>query len=88
MTIVALLNKVNDLILNPIITLAFAVAMLVFFWGVVQFINSETADAKRAEGQRKLIFGLIGMFVMVSAFGIIHFILSTFGIAPPSYPGF
>ena len=88
MTIVTLLNKVNDLVLNPIITLAFAVALLVFFWGIVQFINSETADAKRAEGQRKLIFGLIGMFVMVSAFGIIRFILSTFGITPPSYPGF
>ena len=86
MSITELLNKVNDLVLNPIIILAFAVALLVFFWGVVQFINSETADSKRAEGQRKLIFGLLGMFIMISAFGIIRFILSTFRITASGYP--
>ena len=84
--IVEKLNKINELILNPIITLAFAVALLVFFWGIIQFINSETSDAKRGEGKKKLIFGLLGMFIMVSAYGIIRLILSTFGITPSTYP--
>ncbi len=88
MNAIGLLNRINDLILNPVIRLAFAVALLVFFWGIVQFINSETADSQRAKGQKKILYGLLGIFVMVSAYGIIRFILSTFGITPPSYPGF
>ena len=75
------------MIVNPIIMLAFGVALLVFFWGIVQFISSEAqADAKRAQGQKKIIFGLLGMFIMVSAFGIIRLILATFGITPSGYP--
>ncbi|MEK7227447.1 MAG: hypothetical protein AAB641_00970 [Patescibacteria group bacterium] len=88
MPIESFLNKINQFILNPIIGLAFAVALLVFFWGIFQFINSETTDAKRDEGKRKIFYGLLGMFIMISAFGLIRLILNTFGITPPSYPGF
>jgi hypothetical protein len=89
MTIVPFLNKINALILNPLIILAFAVALLVFFWGIVQFINSETSDAKRGEGKNKIIYGLVGMFIMISAYGIIRLILNTFGLSQgPTYPGF
>jgi len=79
------LGKVNEFILNPLITLAFAIAFLLFFFGVFQFIRSETADSKREDGKRKIIYGLLGMFVMFSAYGIINLILGTFGI-PAGYP--
>ncbi|OHA91955.1 MAG: hypothetical protein A3J09_00415 [Candidatus Zambryskibacteria bacterium RIFCSPLOWO2_02_FULL_51_21] len=85
MTIVPLLNKINQFILNPIIGLAFAVALLVFFWGIFQFISSETADAKREEGKGKIIWGLVGMFIMFSAYGLIHLILGTLGVDAPQY---
>lgn len=87
--VIKLLNKINQFILNPIIALAFAVALLVFFWGIFQFINSETSDKGREEGKQKLLYGLVGMFIMVSAYGLIRLIISTFGITPTtSYPGF
>jgi hypothetical protein len=81
MSVPELLGKINQFILNPIIRLAFAVALIVFFWGIVQFINSETSDAKRDEGKRKILYGLLGMFIMFSAFGLIRIILNTFGIS-------
>ena len=80
MTVVPLLNKINEIILNPIIFLLFAVALLIFFFGVFQFINSETTDAKRTAGKQKIMWGLVGMFIMISAYGIIGIILGTFGI--------
>lgn len=80
-----LLNKINEIILNPIITLLFAVAILYFFWGLFQFISSEAADGKHAEGQRKILYGIFGIFVMISAYGIIRLILNTFGIDGPDY---
>lgn len=88
MTIEELLGRISYYILNPLITLLFAVATLILFWGIFQFINSETADSKREKGKLKIMYGLIGMFVMISAYGLIRLILGTFGINPPSYPGF
>jgi len=79
------LGKVNEFILNPLITLAFAIAFLLFFFGIFQFIRSETVDSKREDGKRKILYGLIGMFIMFSAYGIINLILGTFGI-PAGYP--
>ena len=85
MLISEFLDKINYYILNPLILLAFSVAFLVFFWGVFQFISSQTADTGREEGKRKIFWGMFGMFVMVSAYGLIHLIIGTFGIPSPSY---
>ena len=85
MTIVKLLNNINKFVLNPLITLAFAIALLVFFIGIFQFINSETADSKREQGKKKILWGLVGMFIMISAYGLIRIVLGTFDITPPSY---
>jgi uncharacterized membrane protein len=88
MSIDEFLNKINEFILNPIIYLAFAVAMLIFFFGIFQFVRSETSDKERDKGKKKIFWGLVGMFVMFSAFGLIRLILGTFGIQPNPYPGF
>ncbi|MDO8590303.1 MAG: hypothetical protein Q7R69_03490 [bacterium] len=85
MDISVFLGKINQFILNPLILLAFAIAFLVFFWGVFQFIASQTTDTNRDEGKRKIFWGLFGMFIMISAYGLIHLILGTFGI-PARYP--
>jgi len=86
MSISDLLNKINQFILNPLILLVFAIAFLVFFWGIFQFISSETVDAGREEGKRKIFWGIFGMFIMISAYGLIRLILGTFGIPTPNYP--
>lgn len=85
MDISVFLNKINQFILNPLILLAFAAAFLVFFWGIFQFVASQTTDAGRDEGKRKIFWGLFGMFVMFSAYGLIRLILGTFGISA-GYP--
>jgi len=86
--VVTFLNKINQFILNPLIKLAFAVALVIFFWGIFQFIISETADAKRSEGKKKILWGLFGMFIMISAYGLIRLVLGTFNIPNPTYPAF
>lgn len=85
MNITSLLNSINRFILNPIIALAFGVALLVFFWGIFQFIASETGDIGREEGKRKIFWGLFGIFIMISAYGLINLVLGTFGITVPPY---
>jgi hypothetical protein len=88
-TIVPFLNKVNHYILNPIILLLFSIAFLVFFLGILKFINSEAGGKDRDKGKERIMYGLIGMFIMFSAYGLIHLIISTFGIHNEStYLGF
>lgn len=75
-TIAPFLTKVSDAIINPLIILVFSIAFLVFIFGIVQFINSETADNARDEGKRKIVWGLVGMTIMFSAYGIIRLIIA------------
>ena len=87
MSIIDLLNKINQYILNPIILLVFAIALLILFWGIFQFINSQTSDKERDAGKKKIIWGVFGMFIMISAYGLIGLVLDTFSIDGPDYIG-
>ena len=84
-TIVPFLNKINDAILNPIIILLFAVAFIVFVWGVIRFVRASGNGEDLADGKRHILYGIIGMFIMVSVYGIINIALDTFGIDSPEY---
>lgn len=85
MDISDVLNSINRYVLNPIIIFFFALATLILFWGIFQFIASETADNKREEGKKKIIWGVVGIFIMFSAYGLISLILDTFGLNGPQY---
>lgn len=80
MTINELIARVNEVIINPTIALLFVVASVVFVWGLVQFIAQTESEEDRAKGKRKIVWGLIGMFIMFSVFGIMRLLLNTFGI--------
>jgi phosphotransferase system glucose/maltose/N-acetylglucosamine-specific IIC component len=80
MTIVPFLNKVNDLILNPIIMLLFAISFVYFVYGIITFIRLEPGDAKKTEARNAIIWGIVGMVIMFSVYGILTFIFDTFGI--------
>jgi hypothetical protein len=80
MTVGEFLAKVNTFILNPIIILGFVVATVVFFYGVAKFIWSAGEDTSREEGKKSIMYGIIGLFIMFSVYGIVNFVLNTFGI--------
>ncbi len=82
MTIVPFLQRVNQLILNPIILLLFVLAFIYFVWGVVRFLSTNSGDksSTRIEARNSIMWGLIGMTIMFSVYGIIGFVLDTFDI--------
>ena len=55
-------------------------ALLGFFWGLVQYIFSAGDDTKKEKGQQHMIWGVIGLFVMMSVFGIMQLIINTLGV--------
>ena len=66
-------------LINPLLGLMVGFALLVFFKGLVSFI-AKPGDAKSHEAGRSLmVWGVIGLFIMVSVFGILNFFYSDFG---------
>ncbi len=76
----SLLQKILDNVVNPIVYLLMALAVVYFVWGVVVFIQNADKAEKREDGYKHMIWGIIGLFIMVSAKGIINIILSTMGL--------
>ena len=66
--------------INQLIPIAFALALLLFFYGLGKFIlNSGSSEAK-AEGRNLMVWGVIAFFVMASLGGFVLFLQSTFNI--------
>jgi len=80
MTVTELINKITTQILNPIIILLFALATLLFAWGVVQYVlGGQGSEEKSRIGKRVMVYGIIGMFIMTSAWGIVYLLCDFFG---------
>ncbi|MDE2021586.1 MAG: hypothetical protein KGI71_01525 [Patescibacteria group bacterium] len=71
-------------LLNTIVVpIIFALAFLVFIWGVLNhFFLHGGEDGSREEGRQFILWGVLGMVVLFSVWGIINMLLSTLGIAP------
>lgn len=79
-TIERAVNKFSEVIIQPLISLLFALAVLIFLWGIFEFIrDAESADG-REKGKQHMIYGIIGIVIMVAVWGIIGILKNTFGI--------
>ncbi len=47
------------------------IALLYFLWGVAIFIFKANNDKEREEGKKKIVYGLVALFVMVTVWGIV-----------------
>ncbi len=50
-------------------------ALLVFFWGLVKFINNAADTDEHEKGKHLMIWGIISFLVLVSLWAIVSFIL-------------
>ena len=85
MSLDTVLLKINTEILNPIILLLFGAALVLFLWGGFMFIRDAASDEGRETGKRALFWGIVGMVIMVSVYGILRLAVNTFGVDLPPY---
>jgi len=71
-----LLSKINAQILDPIIGLLIALSMVFFLYGVIEFIAGSASEEKRSTGRRHMIWGIIGLFIAISVFGLMNLLAS------------
>lgn len=76
--------KVNRYLINPVIVLLFGIATLMFVLGLVEYMaQKDNADAA-AKGKRHMVWGIIGIFIMVSVFAIMRIIINALGVELPA----
>ncbi|OGF63390.1 MAG: hypothetical protein A3J00_01930 [Candidatus Niyogibacteria bacterium RIFCSPLOWO2_02_FULL_45_13] len=79
-------------ILNSVIPILMVLATIVFLWGVIRYVTASGEEDKIAEGRRFIIFGLIGLFIMVAIWGVVQALVQQYGLtsggAIPSGPGY
>lgn len=75
------LKYITCLINSAVIPLIFALATVMFIWGVIQFfIIGANEEAKREQGKQFIIWGVIALTVMISIWGLVGIVGGTFNL--------
>lgn len=71
------MQKINDAILTPLIVLLFALAVIYFLYGVAKFVRNQDNQSELEEGKQHMVWGVVGISIMVGVYGILHLIQSS-----------
>lgn len=83
----ALLNRFVTYIVDPLILVIFAAGFFFFMWGLVEFLWSMKGGEIQNDGKQHMIWGIVGMLIMVSVYGILSLVSNTFGLGNPENAG-
>jgi hypothetical protein len=77
-TIQAIICKIGS-ILNIIIPILIVLGVVFFVYGVVTYVVGSDEEAKK-KGRDRMIYGIIGLVVIVSMWGRVGVVTKTFGL--------
>lgn len=75
----SLVNSIRDVV-DVLIPLVAALALLYFFWGLAKFILNSDNEEARDSGKHIMIWGVVALFIIVSVWGLVAFIGDAIGI--------
>ena len=79
MTIAQFLGKLRG-VLDALIPFIIGLGVLVVLWGIFTYIAHGAEEEKRAEGKRFIIYGIAGLFLMLSLWGLVNLLVGTFNL--------
>jgi|SRR6185436_12665551 len=74
------MNRIVDYIIDPALLIIFALGFLLFVYGLVEFLWKINGEGDTNEGKKHMVWGIVGMLIMVSVYGILDLIDNTFGL--------
>ena len=66
-------------VLNSVLPVLIALGVIYFVWGVVQYVINDSEEAKK-KGKDRMIFGIIGLAIILSLWGLVYIIVDTFNL--------
>jgi hypothetical protein len=76
----SMLSRIENAILFPLMSLMLTIALFVFFYGIYEYVLNAENDEARIAGKQHMLYGIIGLIVMLSAYAILKIAAGTFGI--------
>jgi len=70
-------SRLKTEIIIPVIELLFVLALIYFLWGIVQYVLHMNSPADRQTGQRHMFWGIVGLAIMLGAFGIVNLVFNS-----------
>ncbi|MSR78909.1 MAG: hypothetical protein EXS59_02065 [Candidatus Taylorbacteria bacterium] len=72
------LIRILQNIVDAVIPFIIGLGILVLIYGIFNFISSAGDEEARAGAKQLIIWGVIGIFVMVSVWGLVNILMGTF----------
>lgn len=72
--------EIIQFIETRIVPLIMSLALLAFLWGVAQYIRKGGDPGEREQGRQFMLWGVIGLAVMASVWGLVRIITNTIGV--------
>ena len=76
----ALLERIITYVIDPALRVVFTLGLLMFIVGIVEFLWGVKSGEVSKTGKDHMVYGLVGMLIMVSVYGIIALIVNSFGL--------
>jgi len=77
-TIQQIICKIGN-VLDTLIPVLIVLGIVYFVWGVVQYVIASDEEAKK-KGRNRMIYGIIGLVVIVAMWGLVGIVTKTFGL--------
>lgn len=75
------IGNVDRMIINPLIGLLFALAIVYFLYGIFEFLSNQENEEKKTTGKSHMLWGIIGITIMMGVWAILGVVLNTLGIS-------
>ena len=76
----SIMYRLQAYIIDPAILIVFSLGFLLFVFGLVEFLWNLNEGGENEEGKQHMLWGIVGMLIMVSVFGILELLDNTFGL--------
>mgnify|MGYP001575996230 CR=1 FL=1 len=89
-TITEVITGTDRAFRTGIIGITFIFVTIIFFWGVVIFIAKGDNPEERKKGKTMMLWGIIGIAVIASVWGVVEILINFFGVGnvPTPQPKF
>ncbi|KKT20849.1 MAG: hypothetical protein UW04_C0019G0008 [Parcubacteria group bacterium GW2011_GWB1_43_8] len=71
--------------LSQAVIILISLAVVFFLYGILKYISRGDDEESQKKGKNIMIFGIIGLFVMISFWGIVNILINTFELDTTPY---
>ncbi len=75
--IAGFLAKVQGIV-SSVVPFIIGLAVFVVIWGILTYITQASNEEKREEAKKYILWGVVGVFMMLSVWGFVNILLNTF----------